>query len=237
MQVRDGLVRYRILPDFRIQVEGGRWPFAGGELILRPTTLDFAESMERHLTFDVVGVRAADFLTVFDFDNLSATGTFDGQLPMVFDADGGRIVGGRLVSRQGGGTIAYVGELAQEDLSTFANFAFDMLRSLKYRSLEIGMNGDIDGEIITTVQFDGLQQGDDIEKNLITRELAKLPIQFNVRIEAPFMQLLQSVRGYYDPSVLVEQNLESLIRAQNAASRGKTGDEDAIQPSDSGDGL
>jgi translocation and assembly module TamB len=217
--VFNGQIRYRLLPDFKMQIEGGQWPFAGGKLYLEPTILDLSEEAERRLQFTVEGVDAAQFLTQFDFENMTATGVFDGKLPMVFDQDGGRIVGGYLVAREGGGTLAYVGELTYEDMGTMANFAFNALKSIKYRNLTIGMDGDIAGEIITEVKFDGLQQGDDASRNFITRQLARIPIQFNVRIQAPFMQLMSSAKSYYEPEILVGQNLPALLRAQEARAK------------------
>ena len=89
--VEDGRVVYRLLPDARIAVAGGHWPFAGGSLDLRPTTLAFGAPSERRLTFALDGVDAGRFLQQFNFGNLSATGTFDGTLPMIFDADGGTV--------------------------------------------------------------------------------------------------------------------------------------------------
>jgi hypothetical protein len=217
--VFNGQVRYRLLPDYKMQVEGGEWPFAGGKLYLEPTILDFSEEAERRLQFTVEGIDAAQFLTQFDFENMTATGVFDGKLPMIFDQDGGRIVGGYLVAREGGGTLAYVGELTYEDMGTMANYAFEALKSIKYRNLTIGMNGEIDGEIITEVKFDGLQQGEDASRNFITKQLARIPIQFNVRIQAPFMQLMSSVKSYYEPELLVGQNLPALLRAQEARAK------------------
>ncbi len=217
--VFNGLIRYRLLADYKMQVEGGEWPFAGGKLYLEPTILDLSEAAERRLQFTVEGVDAAQFLTQFDFENMTATGVFDGKLPMIFDQDGGRIVGGYLVAREGGGTLAYVGELTYEDMGTMANFAFNALKSIKYRNLTIGMNGDIAGEIITEVKFDGLQQGDDASRNFITKQLARIPIQFNVRIQAPFMQMMSSVKSYYEPELLVGQNLPALLRAQEARAK------------------
>ena len=214
--VFNGLVGYRLLPDYQVQIEGGEWPFAGGKLYLEPTILDMSEEAERRLEFTVVGIDAAQFLTQFDFENMTATGVFDGKLPMVFDQDGGRIVGGYLVAREGGGTLAYVGELTYEDMGTMANFAFNALKSIKYRNLTMGMDGDIAGEIITEVKFDGLQQGDDASRNFITKQLARIPIQFNVRIQAPFMQMMSSAKAYYEPELLVGRNLPALLRAQEA---------------------
>ena len=227
--VFNGQIRYRLLADYKMQIEGGQWPFAGGKLYLEPTILDLSEDAERRLQFTVEGVDAAQFLTQFDFENMSATGVFDGKLPMVFNQDGGRVVGGYLVAREGGGTLAYVGELTYEDMGTMANFAFNALKSIRYRNLTIGMNGDIAGEIITEVKFDGLQQGDGASRNFITKQLARIPIQFNVRIQAPFMQLMSSAKSYYEPEILVGQNLPALLRAQEerakAAEKVLKGDE------------
>jgi len=217
--VFNGNLKYRLLPDLKMQIEGGEWPFAGGSLLLEPTILDLSEEAVRRLEFSVKGVDAAQFLTQFDFENMTATGIFDGKLPMVFDQDGGRIAGGYLVAREGGGSLSYIGELTYEDMGTFANFAFNALKSVKYRNLTIGMDGAIDGEIITEVKFSGLQQGDTASKNFITKQLAKIPIEFNVRIQAPFMQLMSSAKSYYEPELLVGQNLPALLRAKEARAK------------------
>src|SRR3546814_2919536 len=97
---------YRLLGDNRVRIVGGSWPFGGGKLLLHPTTLDFNADKARRLSFDIVGVDAAVFLQNFGFDNINATGVFDGTLPVEFDGLGGRIVGGRIDSRAGGGTLA-----------------------------------------------------------------------------------------------------------------------------------
>ena len=72
----------------------------------------------------------AQFLQQFDFKNLNATGMFDGVLPMIFDAQGGRIENGDLHRAAGGGTIAYVGEITQKDVGIWGNLAFQTLKSL-----------------------------------------------------------------------------------------------------------
>lgn len=238
IEVLDGRLTYQLLPDTQMRIESGRWPFAGGELLLQPTLLDFAADKERRLTFEVVGVDAALFLQRYEFENVSATGVFDGILPTVFDASGGRVEGGRLVSREGGGTLAYVGELSNRDLGTFGNMAYGALRSLRYDSLVVGLNGAIDGEMLTDVEFSGLAQGEGAVRNIFTRAIAGLPFTFRIRIAAPFRQLLTSARGLYDPSVVVEQNLPALLRAQReaeAARRAREAGGTGVQPSESED--
>ncbi|OAN62199.1 intermembrane phospholipid transport protein YdbH family protein [Sphingomonas sp. TDK1] len=214
--VRNGVFRYQLLDSRRVRVEGARWPFAGGELVLDATTLDFNEAGQRRMTFHVKGVDAALFLKEMAFDNLDATGTFDGTLPMVFDETGGRIEGGELRARAGG-HIAYVGEVSRENLGTWGNMAFQALKSLDYKNLAVRMNGPLAGEMITDISFSGLSQGAGTKSNFLIRRLARLPLLFNVRINAPFRQLLDSVQSWYDPRRLIERNLPALIEEQKRA--------------------
>jgi hypothetical protein len=217
--VNDGVVHYQLLGPARIQVADARWPFAGGHLDLAPTLLDFADPGGRHLTFRLTAVDAAQFLQQFDFKNLNATGVFDGTLPMIFDASGGRIEKGELRVRPGGGTLAYVGEVSKADLGTWGNIAFDALKSLRYRNLDLTLNGPLAGEVITEAHFAGVSQGTGTKSNFLIRRLQRLPFVFNVKIRAPFRSLLNSAQGFYDPTLLVKRNLPALIRQQNDANK------------------
>ena len=213
--VTDGVIRYQTYADSRVLVESGRWPFAGGLLTLDPTLLDFSASGARRMTFRVDGAGAGAFLQQFSFQNISATGIFDGTLPMIFDEKGGRIENGTLTVRPGGGTLAYVGELSQKDLGVWANLAFQALKSLRYRDLSIVMNGALAGEMVTEVKFAGISQGEGAKSNFLVRRLQKLPFVFNIRIKAPFRGLLDSALSFYDPKRLIQRNLPRLLDEQN----------------------
>jgi hypothetical protein len=206
-----------VLGPAQIRVIDARWPFAGGRLDLDPTLLDFADPGGRHLTFRLTGVDAAQFLQQFDFKNLNATGIFDGTLPMIFDASGGRIEKGELRVRPGGGTLAYIGELSDKDLGTWGNIAFQALKSLRYRSLDLTLNGPLAGEVITEAHFAGVSQGEGAKSNFLVRRLQRLPFVFNVQIKAPFRSLLDQAQGFYDPTILIRRKLPELIKQQNGA--------------------
>ncbi len=202
--VADGIVKYRLATGQKIIVEDGRWPFAGGELILDPATLDMAEQSERHLTFRIAGLDAAKFIEQLQLQDIAATGLFDGTIPIVFDSSGGRVEGGRIVARPGGGTLAYIGEVSRADMNIYAKLAFDALRSMKYRDLQIGLQGPLDGEMINTVNFTGINQGSIATKrSYIARQFNNLPFKFNITFRAPFRSLLSTAQNIQNPLLLL----------------------------------
>jgi hypothetical protein len=214
--IADGVVRFDLPGGSAIRVAGAQWPFAGGQLMLDPALLDFGVVGERALTFRVAGIDAQRFLAQFDFKNLDATGTFDGVLPILFGATGGRISGGELAVRAGGGSIAYVGDLSHRKLGFWADLAFGALRSLRYRRLSIGMDGPLAGELVTKVRFAGISQGQGARPNFLIRRLERLPFVFDVEIRAPFRGLIDSAQGFFDPSRLIARDLPALIDRQAA---------------------
>lgn len=202
IEVNDGDVSFQLIEGRVLEVNGAEWPFIDGRLTLLPTRMALGSSDIRRFTIRVDGINAAKFVQRLDLSNISARGTFDGTLPLIFDQDGGRIEGGLLVSRLPGGNISYVGELTYKDLSPMGNFAFQALRSLDFSRMEIGLEGNIDGEIVTKMRIDGVRQGEGAKRNFITRQFAGLPIRFNINIHAPFNRLVNSFRSLYDTEYL-----------------------------------
>jgi hypothetical protein len=213
IEVDNGTIDLDLAENQVVRLNRAEWPFEGGTIELEPTELHFGEVEPRKFTLIIHGLAAATFLQRVNMSNLSATGTFDGRLPLVFDANGGRITGGQLVSRAPGGNVSYVGALTYRDLSPMANFAFRMLRSVDYSAMTVGMEGDLAGEVITKVSFGGIRQGKGAERNLITRQLSRLPIRFDVNVRAQFYQLFGSLRSLYDPSLVRDPRDLGLVDA------------------------
>jgi hypothetical protein len=234
IEATDGEIRYELRPNSRITVLGGRWPFMGGTLSLEPTALNLGIAEVRRYTLRVEGMDGAKFIERLEVPNVSATGTFDGALPLVFDENGGRIEGGVLNSRAPGGNVSYVGALTYKDLSTMANFAFDALKSLDYREMRIGMDGALAGEIVTRVRFTGVKQGAGTKQNFLTRRIANLPLQFNINLRAPFYQLINSFKSLYDPAAVKDPRTLGLVDAHGRPlAPPKALAPQTIQPSDS----
>ena len=203
IEVTDGEIGIAIRNGEVLAIESGKWPFMGGTLTLRPVDIRFGPAEARRYVLEIEGLDAARFVERMELNNISATGIFDGTIPLVFDESGnGRLEGGLLVSRPPGGNVSYVGDLTYEDMGAIANFAFDTLRSLDYRQMSVAMDGSLIGEIVTRVRLDGVSQGAGAEKNIVTRAIAGLPIRLDVNIRAPFYQLISSTRQLYDPAAI-----------------------------------
>jgi hypothetical protein len=209
--VYDGELRYEIRPDRQLAVLGGDWPFLGGTLTLQPTQMQLGSAEAMRFTLQMAGLDAAKFMQQIESGNVSATGVFDGTLPLVFDENGGRIEGGQLISRAPGGNVSYVGQLTYKDMGFMANFAFDALKSLDYQRMQIDLNGALEGELITRVSFNGLSQGNKARRNFITRQISRLPIQFNINMRAPFFKLVTSLRSLYDPNYVPDPRALGLL--------------------------
>jgi hypothetical protein len=204
VEVLAGTVQFELKNGTLLALEDARFPFMGGTLTMRPLVMDFSRPEERRYIFEIVGLDAARFVAQMELTNISATGIFDGTVPVVFDADGrGRIESGVLIARAGGGNVAYIGELSYEDLGTMGNYAFSALRSLDYRQMSVGLGGQLDGEIITSFEFDGVRQGAGTSRNFVTRRLARLPIRFRVNVRSEnFYELATMVRSFWDAEYL-----------------------------------
>ncbi len=204
--VENGVLRYQLLPDSLVKIERGEWPFMGGRLILRETILNFGRPSPKRLTFEVVGLDARIFVESMGFAELSASGVFDGVLPMIFDEQGGRIVGGRLDSRPGGGTLAYNGVVNRANLGMIGGFAFDALRDLRYRSMIIRLDGYLDGEFATRLTIEGVGLGNTSTQQLL-RAINRIPFKFNVTIKGPFRALIATAKSFSDPTQVIEPAL------------------------------
>jgi translocation and assembly module TamB len=200
--VTDGVIQYQILPHDLVKIERGEWPFMGGRLILQETILNFGSPSAKRLTFQLDGFDAKQFVDSLGFQGFELTGKFDGVLPMIFDENGGRIVGGRLDSRAPGGQLKYSGT---KPGGLAGGLAFDLLSDIRYRTMVIRLDGDLAGEFATRLTVDqvSLGPGHGLVAGLVHRAFSKLPLKLNVAINAPFRALIQMTKAFKDPTQVI----------------------------------
>ena len=212
--VNNGVVHYQLLPNNHLAIEDGHFPFADGQLSLEPTVMDLNQAATRRLTFTVKGVDAAKFITQSGFEDIAATGVFDGTLPLIFDSTGGRIEGGELAVREAGGTVSYVGAVSNTAMGRFGTLAFDALKSMRYHGLKIELNGPLDGEMVTLVKLSGTNESPkSAKRSYLLKQITGIPFKFNIRISAPFRSLFNTAKNLDDPSALVQGDLPANLKA------------------------
>jgi len=197
VRVEHGVTAFQLLGAGMLHIESMDWPFAGGMLRLQPVTLR-TDERRRTLTLDVDGLDAAQFLQRFELKNVNVTGRFDGKLPLVFDGGVGRIDGGMLTARKGGGLLQYVGEVGQDSMGGAGRMAFDALRRLRYQSLALRLDGDLDGELVTAIDFAGTNELPIKPAGGLPLRAAGLPFKFGVTVRAPFRALLGTAASFSD---------------------------------------
>ena len=200
--VTDGVIHYQLLPHNLVKIERGEWPFMGGRLILEETVLNFGSRSAKRLTFELQGFDAKQFVDSLGFQGFKLTGTFDGVLPMIFDENGGRIVGGRLDSRAPGGQLKYEGT---KPGGLAGGVAFDLLSDIRYRTMIIRLDGDLAGEFATRLTVDqvSLGPGHGLVAGLVHRAFSKLPLKLNLNINGPFRALIQMAKAFKDPTQVI----------------------------------
>ena len=215
--VENGVIRYQLLPGQLVKVERGEWPFMGGRLILRETILNFSRPTAKRLTFEVVGFDAKRFIDTFGFQGIEITGTFDGVLPMIFDENGGRVVGGRLDSREPGGQFNYNGTKPKAGIAV--GLAFDLLSNMRYHQMTIRLDGDLAGEFASRFEIGEVSLGNrgGFVAGLVRNAFKKVPLKVNLNVKGPFRALVQMAKGFKDPSAVIQPVLPFPLDAPGLA--------------------
>ena len=199
--VTDGTASVQLLSATRLRIEELGFPIVGGRLSLSPVTIDTAIP-ERSFTLNATGLDFARFIERLKIRNMDATGTFDGTLPVVLTNAGGRIEHGLLIARAPGGRLRYVGPIGP-NLPAGARLAFDALRSMRYTTLRVGVNGDLGGDLVSEITFTGVNEAPLTTGKALPKLGPGVPFRFGVTIRAPFRALLGTAAGLEDATSLI----------------------------------
>ena len=198
--VEDGVITYQLLGNKLVKVNEGRWPFMGGTLTLDTTVLNFESGQPKRLTFVVDGFDAAIFADTLELTTVSMSGIFDGVLPTIFDIEGGRVVGGRLDAREGGGILAYNGDFSDSTLAT--RLTMSLISELRYDSMIVRLDGELDGEFATRLDVEGVRLGES-RAAAILDSFTRIPVNMNVTITGPLRAVIATLQSFRDPRTLI----------------------------------
>jgi len=209
--VRDGRLRFQLLSESEVAIEQAEFQFASGVLAVAPTTITLgAEETRLELTLREIDVEA--LIAQLNIADLTATGRVEGSFPLVLSERTALIEGGILRAGPEGGEIAYTGK-AGDAVEGPARMAFQALTAFHYDRLSLTLDGDLSGELVSSIQFSGENTGRDVEiasgpsgvPGLGEIRVRGVPFAFNVNVTAPFRRLADTAAGFSDASGLVDQ--------------------------------
>ena len=213
ISVLNGRIRFQLLPEEQVSIEQAEFDFASGTLAMSPTMITLG-SEETRFELTLRDVDAGELISTFEIPDLAATGRVEGNFPLLLTRRSAFIQNGVLRTSPEGGTIAYTGN-AGGDAAGPARIAFDALRDFRYDALSLTLDGDLNGEVVSSIEFSGHNQGGAVDLGDIAPipgvgavTVRGVPFDFNVRISAPFRSLAQTAATITDPSVILNRAQE-----------------------------
>lgn len=209
LAARNGRVRFQLMPEQRVSIEQAEFDFASGVLAMSPTIVRLGED-ETRIELTLRDVDAADLIANLNVPDLAATGRVEGSFPLRLTRQTAFIEGGVLRSQGDGGIISYTGS-AGDNVEGFSRVAFDALRRFSYDSLELTLDGDLNGDVVSSIEFSGRDSGQPVElgdmadiPGIGSVTISGVPFDFNVRISAPFRSLARTAATIIDPGTLID---------------------------------
>ncbi len=191
-----GVMEFSLPGDDTFVLQRGEFPWFGGTIGVYDAKASFAGQAEIPLR-----AQSIDLKQVLDYvkiEGLTGEGILTGSLPLIFEDGRARIVNGVLKS-EGPGFVSYEGVASDQasEAGENADVAFDFLRNLRYSSLEVTVDGALDGALKFGMKFEGV--GDVSIRNDLLKDV---PVIYRINLAIENIDLLRKA------------NLASAIRTQ-----------------------
>ncbi len=185
LQLERGVMEFSLPGDDTFVLQRGEFPWFGGTIGVYDAKASFTGQAEIPLRAQNIDLKQVlDYVKV---EGLSGEGVLSGSLPLVFEDGKARIVQGLLKS-EGPGAVRYKGaasELAAQ-AGENADIAFDFLRDLRYTSLEVTVDGALDGALKFGMRFEGA--GDVTIRNGVLKDV---PVLYRINLAVENIDLLR----------------------------------------------
>lgn len=208
--VRNGRVRFQLLPEQHVAIEQAEFDFAAGTLAMAPTRITLGAD-ETRFELTLRDVDATELVAALNVPDLQATGRIEGSFPLRLTRVSAFVDGGVLRAAPEGGTISYTGN-AGDAATGPSKLAFDALRSFRYDTLGLTLDGDLNGDVISSINFSGRNSGEAVDLGEVAPipglgrvTVRGVPFDFNVTVSAPFRRLAQTAASIADPGSLIRQ--------------------------------
>jgi hypothetical protein len=140
----------------RILIEGARWPLAGGSIELQPAEWTIGAKTEE-LMIDATAIELSELIEVLSLPDMKAEGTISGSFPLTLEDGNAWVRDAFFLADEKGGTISYTGTAAEQagQADDRVAAAFTALRNLKFKVLEVGVDGNLIDDITVSARLLG----------------------------------------------------------------------------------
>ncbi|MBR9834027.1 MAG: hypothetical protein GYB42_02305, partial [Alphaproteobacteria bacterium] len=137
-------------------IEGATWPLAGGTIALQPTEWTIAGRTEE-LMIDATAIELAELVDVLSLPDMKAEGTISGTFPLTLEGGNVWVRNAFFLADSKGGTLSYTGTAAAQAglADDRVDAAFTALRNLKFKVLEVGVDGNLIDDITVSARLLG----------------------------------------------------------------------------------
>lgn len=185
LKLEQGVMEFSMPGDDTFILQRGEFPWFGGTIGVYDAKASFTGQAEIPLRAQNIDLKQVlDYVKV---EGLSGEGLLTGSLPLVFEDGRASIVNGVLKS-EGPGIVRYTGAVSDQaaQAGENADVAFDFLRNLRYSSLEVTVDGALDGALKFGMRFEGV--GDVSIRN---GQLKDVPVIYRVNLAIENVDLLR----------------------------------------------
>lgn len=187
-----------------LHLDSVTFPFAGGQLALAPLDWSLGGGVQS-VEVTASQIDLSRLIEVLKLPDTRAEGTVSGAFPIDFTQNSIIIRDARLRADAGGGRLSYTGgavNAAAENDPTAA-MAFNALRDLEYSVLEVGLSGDLAGQMQAGIVL----AGRNVRSVPVAGGLTMPPgqaFEFNMGFNLPLAQLIEQGMQAASASNLLE---------------------------------
>ncbi|MEQ3746728.1 MAG: YdbH domain-containing protein [Henriciella sp.] len=195
IQLDNGTLAFQILGGREANIETAVWPFAGGTLEVEPNRWTIA-GVSDVVTINARQIELAELVDALSLPDVQASGTVSGTFPLELRGGSTIIKNALLVADAKGGTLKYTGEAVNQAASTdqTVSAAFTALRDFRFKVLELGIDGNLVGDIVVSLNLLGFNP----------EVFGGADFKFNIAIDSKLAQLIQSGRDLTGTSIITE---------------------------------
>ena len=196
LPIEKGEIDFALIGYDAIRLESAQWPFGGGFIRVDPQDFRFSSEAQNRIVARAVNWDLAKLAEQFKVPDMKLQGIVSGEFPVVFTTGSALIDHAKLKSVNPG-VIQYSGSTGDAAAQADANskMLFDALKDFRYEVLEVGLDGNLTGNMLLTLSV--LGSNPDV--------MSGQPFRLNIGVDSALVPLLTSTKQRPEVRTAIQQ--------------------------------